>query len=104
VWYSFNGVVSGLFGLLVESYGTWLLLHRLVDASQDSDIPKTLGWRMHCGVEVTEWSTNKQHHINVPFTFVINNRKINLMAVETPCKLPTFCHRFILHLGPLDRE
>jgi hypothetical protein len=21
-----------------------------------------LGWRMHCGVEVTESSTNKQHH------------------------------------------
>ena len=38
--------------LLVESYGTWLLLQRLVDASKDSDIPK-----------------------NVPFTFVINNRK-----------------------------
>ena len=38
-------------GLLVESYGTWLLLQRLVDSSKDSDIPK-----------------------NVPFTFVINNR------------------------------
>jgi hypothetical protein len=23
-----------------------------------------LGWRMHCGVEVTELSTNKQHHIS----------------------------------------
>jgi hypothetical protein len=23
-----------------------------------------LGWRMHCGVEVTESSTNKQHHIS----------------------------------------
>ena len=22
-----------------------------------------LGWRMHCGVEVTESSTNKQHHL-----------------------------------------
>jgi hypothetical protein len=38
-------------GLLVESYGTWLLLQRLVDASKDSDIPK-----------------------NVPFAFAINNR------------------------------
>ena len=37
--------------LLVESYGTWLLLQRLVDASKDSDIPK-----------------------NVPFAFAINNR------------------------------
>jgi hypothetical protein len=23
-----------------------------------------LGWRMHCGAEVTESSTNKQHHIS----------------------------------------
>jgi hypothetical protein len=23
-----------------------------------------LGWRMHCGAEVTELSTNKQHHIS----------------------------------------
>ena len=38
-------------GLLVESYGTWLLLQRLVDASKDSDIPK-----------------------NFPFAFAINNR------------------------------
>ena len=37
--------------LLVESYGTWLLLQRLVDASKDSDIPK-----------------------NVPLAFAINNR------------------------------
>ena len=37
--------------LLVESYGTWLLLQRLVDASKDSDTPK-----------------------NVPFAFAINNR------------------------------
>ncbi len=25
-----------------------------------------LGWRMHCGVEVTESSTNKQHHLYLP--------------------------------------
>jgi hypothetical protein len=24
-----------------------------------------LGWRMHCGVEVTESSTNKQHHLSL---------------------------------------
>ena len=24
-----------------------------------------LGWRMHCGVEVTESSTNKQHHLSM---------------------------------------
>ena len=40
-------------GILVESYGTWLLLQRLDDASKDSDIPK-----------------------NVPFAFAINNRNI----------------------------
>ena len=40
-------------GILVESYGTWLLFQRLDDASKDSDIPK-----------------------NVPFAFAINNRNI----------------------------
>jgi hypothetical protein len=40
-------------GILVESYGTWLLFQRLDDPSQDSDIPK-----------------------NVPFAFAINNRNI----------------------------
>ena len=40
-----------LSGILVESYGTWLLFQRLDDASKDSDIPK-----------------------NVPFAFAINNR------------------------------
>ena len=44
-------VYMNFWGLLVESYGTWLLLQRLVDASKDSDIPK-----------------------NVPFAFAINNR------------------------------
>ena len=44
-------MVYDFLGLLVESYGTWLLLQRLVDASKDSDIPK-----------------------NVPFAFAINNR------------------------------
>jgi hypothetical protein len=24
-----------------------------------------LGWRMHCGAEVTESSTNKQHHLSI---------------------------------------
>ncbi len=33
-------MVYEFLGLLVESYGTWLLLQRLVDASKDSDIPK----------------------------------------------------------------
>ena len=32
-------MVYEFLGLLVESYGTWLLLQRLVDASKDSDIP-----------------------------------------------------------------
>ena len=68
-------VVSGLFGLLVESYGTWLLLQRLVDASKDSDIPT-----------------------NVPFTFVINNRKPNgtqekLFAVKRCSSLQTLVNR-----------
>ena len=44
-------MVYEFLGLLVESYGTWLLLQRLGDTSKDSDIPK-----------------------NVPFAFAINNR------------------------------
>ena len=44
-------MVYEFLGLLVESYGTWLLLQRLVDASKDSNIPK-----------------------NVPFAFAINNQ------------------------------
>jgi hypothetical protein len=46
-------MVYGFLDLLVESYGTWLLLQRLGDTSKDSDIPK-----------------------NVPFAFAINNRNI----------------------------
>ena len=46
-------MVYEFLGLLVESYGTWLLLQHLDDASKDSDIPK-----------------------NVPFAFAIKNRNI----------------------------
>ena len=28
-----------------------------------------LGWRMHCGAEVTESSTNKQHHLSALLIF-----------------------------------
>ena len=35
-------MVYEFLGLLVESYGTWLLLQRLVDASKDLDIPKNV--------------------------------------------------------------
>ena len=51
-------MVYEFLGLLVESYGTWLLLQRLVDASKDSDIPK-----------------------NVPFALAINNRNTNPLAL-----------------------
>jgi len=44
-------MIYELLGLHVESYGTWLLLQRLDDPSNDSDTPK-----------------------NVPFAFAINNR------------------------------
>ena len=47
-------------GILVESYGTWLLFQRLDDSSKDSDIPK-----------------------NVPFAFAINNR--NIIPVRNSC-------------------
>ena len=59
-----------------------------------------LGWRMHCGVEVTESSTNKQHHLlklwgplgarmfligpgdRVDFFF--NSRRTSTFSSETP--------------------
>ena len=56
-------------GILVESYGTWLLFQRLDDPSKDSDIPK-----------------------NVPFAFAINNRNIItlLTLAGYPCS-PCVC-------------
>ena len=51
-------------GILVESYGTWLLFQRLDDSSKDSDIPK-----------------------NVPFAFAINNRNIGGPGQGFPCSL-----------------
>jgi hypothetical protein len=54
-------------GVLVESYGTWLLFQRLDDASKDSDIPK-----------------------NVPFAFAINNRNTHARNADA---LVTFCIR-----------
>jgi len=50
-------MVYEFLGLLVESYGTWLLLQRLGDTSKDSDIPK-----------------------NVPFAFAINNRNTGVYS------------------------
>ena len=52
-------------GILVESYGTWLLFQRLDDSSKDSDIPK-----------------------NVPFAFAINNRNIIFLCL---CDLRIRC-------------
>ncbi len=60
-------MVYEFLGLLVESYGTWLLLQRLDDPSKDSDIPK-----------------------NVPFAFAINNRNINLTVPRPSTKGSTF--------------
>ena len=53
--------------LLVESYGTWLLLQRLVDASKDSDIPK-----------------------NVPFAFAIKNRNTCVSLASLKLGLHTY--------------
>jgi hypothetical protein len=43
-------------------------LNRLVWYVPSLRYTRGLGWRMHCGVEVTESSTNKQHHIIGPST------------------------------------
>jgi hypothetical protein len=33
------------------------------------------GWRIHCGIEVTELSTNKQHtHTHTLTSFLLSNR------------------------------
>ena len=39
-------------------------LNSLVWYVPSSRYTRGLGWRMHCGVEVTESSTNKQHHLS----------------------------------------
>jgi hypothetical protein len=57
-------MVYEFLGLLVESYGTWLLLQRLGDTSKDSDIPK-----------------------NVPFALAINNRN----TTDTAPPINTYC-------------
>ena len=43
--------------------------------------PRGLGWRMHfkLGVEVTELSTNKQHHLSTQFSNLYT-------AVDTPAR------------------
>jgi hypothetical protein len=38
-----------------------LPVHPCSDADLCRSTPNGLGWRMHCGAEVTESSTNKQH-------------------------------------------
>jgi len=58
--------------LLVESYGTWLLLQRLVDASKDSDIPK-----------------------NVPFAFAINNRNTESPWNDKTCTKYIGCSEMV---------
>ena len=72
-------MVYEFLGLLVESYGTWLLLQRLVDASKDSDIPK-----------------------NVPFALAINNRNTNPLALlgsRNPFfDCPTEAEIFLVHV------
>jgi hypothetical protein len=56
-----------------------------------------LGWRMHCGVEVTESSTNKQHiskklkHTFPPPTCAVHSFAFNPCA----CYLSDSCHSFI---------
>jgi hypothetical protein len=39
-------------------------LNSLVWYVPSSRYTRCLGWRMHCCVEVTESSTNKQHHLS----------------------------------------
>jgi hypothetical protein len=39
-------------------------LNSLVWYVPSSRYTRGIGWRMHCGVEVTESSTNKQHHLS----------------------------------------
>ncbi len=46
-----------------------LAAQRLVDATKEAEETAThphaaSGWRIHCGVEVTELSTNKQHSLS----------------------------------------
>jgi len=39
-----------------------------------------LGWRMHCGAEVTESSTNKQHHLSLLVGEVVHVSVLSIFA------------------------
>jgi hypothetical protein len=44
-----------------------ILLFHIISArpsKQTQKIPHGFGWRIHCGVEVTESSTNKKHSLS----------------------------------------
>ncbi len=45
-----------------------------------------LGWRMHCGVEVTESSTNEQHHLSLVVVGVAVTVKVHATHCSTGCR------------------
>ena len=51
-----------------------------------------IGWRIHCGVEVTELSTNKQHTLSLSVDgfclFCVVSRNSYLNFVLTPVTVP----------------
>ena len=46
--------------------------------------PRGFGWRIHCGVEVTELSTNKQHTLSLSYKDTLENTP-SPRAAQAPC-------------------
>ena len=72
-----------------------ILLFHIISArppKQPSFFSRSLGWRMHLGVEVTELSTNKQHHISPAFS-----------SFTHACRMDGFCNQNADQLGYLAR-
>jgi hypothetical protein len=49
-----------------------------------------LGWRMHCGVEVTESSTNKQQHLQTASDLTGKKDSLHALVLERECSEKSF--------------
>jgi hypothetical protein len=52
------------------------------------------GWRIHCGVKVTELSTNKQHSLSLRMKLMIMGMKQNITYETNTHGYDTFGMRF----------
>jgi hypothetical protein len=50
-------------------------------------IPRGVGWRIHCGIEVTELSTNKQHTLSEEEGSSLNVEKAHARHAQLPTRI-----------------